>query len=56
MNLVILIHGYSNLISLESVVGYWKPGSFQETQVNLNGSLEKPDITYPSWNSLNGIS
>ena len=30
---------------LEIVVGYWKLRSFQETQANLNGLLEKPDIT-----------
>ena len=42
--------GYSHLISLESVVGYWKLRSFQKTKVNLNGLLEKPDMMYPSRN------
>ena len=30
---------------LEIVVGYWNLRSFQETQVNLNGLQQKPDIT-----------
>ena len=47
-NLSTLIDGYSNLISLEIVVGYWKLKSFQDNQVNSNGLPEKPDITYPS--------
>ena len=56
INLVTLIDGYSHLISLEIVVGYWELRSFQETLVNLNGLLENPDIMHPSWNSYNGIS
>ena len=47
-----LIHRYSYLISLEIAAGYRKLRSFQETQVNLNGLLDKPDITYPQRNSL----
>ena len=58
---VTLVQGYSHFISLEIVISYWKLGywklrSFQQTQVNLNGLLEKPDITYPTRNSVNGIS
>ena len=34
ITLVTLIHGYSSLISLEIVVGYWNLKCFQETQVN----------------------
>ena len=41
INLVTLVDGYSYLISLEIAVGYWKLRSFQETQANLNGVLEK---------------
>ena len=56
INLVTLIHGYSQVISLEIVVGYWKLRSFQETQVNLNGLLEKPDITLQnSWNLMSQV-
>ena len=51
INLVTLIQGYFHMISFETVVGYWELRRFQETQVNLNGLLEKPDITYPSRNS-----
>ena len=53
---VTLVQGYSHFISLEIVIGYWKLRSFQQTQVNLNGLLEKPDITYPKRNSVNAIS
>ena len=56
INLVTLVDGYSHFISLEIVVGYWKLRSFQKTLVNLNGLLKKPDITYQSRNSYNGIS
>ena len=56
INLVTLIHGYSQVISLEIVVGYWKLRCFQETQVNLNGLLEKPDITLQnSWNLMSQV-
>ena len=56
INLVTLIHGYSQVISLEIVVGYWKLRSFQETQVNLNGLLQKPDITLQnSWNLMSQV-
>ena len=56
INLVTLIHGYSQVISLEIIVGYWKLRSFQETQVNLNGLLEKPDITLQnSWNLMSQV-
>ena len=41
INLDPLIYGYSYLISLETVVSYWMLRSFQGTQVNLNGLLEK---------------
>ena len=51
INLVTLILGYSYLISLETVLGYRKLRSLQETQVNLRVLLEKPDVTYPSQNS-----
>ena len=48
INLLPLMQGYSHSISLETVVGNWE---LQETQVNINGLLEKPDITYLSRNS-----
>ena len=51
INFLTLIHGYSYLISLETVVIYWKLRSFQETQVNLSVLLEKPDITFASRHS-----
>ena len=54
MNLVTLNHDYSQLISFDIEVGYWKL-SFQETQVNLIGLLEKPDIMFPSRIFKNGI-
>ena len=41
INLLTLIHGYSYLISLEMAVDYKKVRSFQGTQVNLSGLLEK---------------
>ena len=53
---VTLVDGYSHFISLEIVVRYWKLRSFPETLVNLNGLLKKPDITYQSRKSYNGIS
>ena len=56
INLVTLIDGYSHLISFEIFVGYWELRSFQETLINLNGSLENPDIMHPLRNSYNGIS
>ena len=56
INVVTLIHVYLHLISFEIVVDYLELRSFQETQVNLNGLLEKLDITYPWRNSYNGIS
>ena len=51
INLVTLILRYSYLISLETVIGYRKLRSLQETQVNLRVLLEKPDVTYPSQNT-----
>ena len=48
IKLVTLSQGHSYLISLENVVGYWKLRRFQETQVNLNGLLEKPNVMYQS--------
>ena len=39
------------LFSFNIVVDYWKLRSFQETQINLNGLLEKPDIMYSLRNS-----
>ena len=54
MNLVTLNHDYSQLISFDIEVGYWKL-SFQETQVNLIGLLEKPDIMFLSRIFKNGI-
>ena len=51
ISLVTLIHGRSYFISFNIVLDYWKVRSFQETQVKLNGLLEKPDIMYPLWNS-----
>ena len=56
MKQVILILSHSYLILLGIVVDYWKLRSFQETQVNLNGLLEKPDIMYQSQNSFYVIS
>ena len=46
-----LINGYSYLILIEIAVGCRKLKSFQETQVNLNGLLDKPGIRYPARNS-----
>ena len=51
INVVALIYGYSYLISLEIVVGYWKlrtkrnPGQFKCV-------LEKTDSTYPLRDSI----
>ena len=55
-NLVTLIHGYPHLTSFEIVIGYWKLRTFQGTQVNLSGLLEKPGMIYKSRNSQYGIS
>ena len=55
INLVSLIHGYSQLISLEVVVVYWKL-SFQETQANSNRLLEQSDVKLPIAELLNRIS
>ena len=54
ISLVTLIHGNSYLISFEIVVGYWKLRSFQETEVNLNGLLEKPDSVMVALRFRNG--
>ena len=51
INLVILIHRYSYLISFETVAGYRKLKNFQETQVKISTLQEQPDITYPSRSS-----
>ena len=51
INLVTLNQEHFYLISLETVVGYWKLRSFQEILVNLNGLLEKLDVKYPSQDS-----
>ena len=57
INLVILIHTYSYLISFEITVGYRKLRSFQGPQVKKVSVLqEQSDITYPSGNSYYGIS
>ena len=55
INLVTLIYGYSYLILFEIVLGYWKLRRFQETEFNLDWWLEKPDVMYPSQNSLNKV-
>ena len=55
INLVTLIYGYSYLILVEIVLGYWKLRRFQETEFNLDWWLEKPDVMYPSQNSLNKV-
>ena len=56
INLVILIHRYSYLISFEIVVGYRKLRSFQGPRIKIYVLQEQPDITYPSQNSQCGIS
>ena len=50
ITLATLIHEYSYLILLEIIVGYRKLIRFLGTQVNLSVLLEKPHITYPSYN------
>ena len=50
INLVTLIHGYSNLISLGTAVGYKKVRS-SRNPIQFKCVLEKPDITYSSRNS-----
>ena len=56
IHLVSLLHGHSYLISLENVVGFRKLRSFQKTQVNLNGFLEKPDIRMAEFLQRNLVS
>ena len=55
INLVSFVHGYSQLISLEVIVVYWKL-SFQETQANSNRLLEQPYVKLPIAELLNRIS
>ena len=53
---------YSHLISLETVVGYWELRRFQETQININGLLEKSHIHHISivellkWNLMSQVA
>ena len=50
INLVILIHSYSYLISFEIIVGYKKLRSFQGSRVKISVLQEQPDNTYSSQN------
>ena len=47
-SLLPLMQRYSHLILLKTVVGYWELRRFQETQININGLLEKSHIHHIS--------